>query len=224
MSDRKLYLWDHYLNYNSNWLHKITNPELANLQYHTFLVGICLSVCNAKWVQRGLFLSASKINSNVSNIEVYLKYMIKFQNVVYANVNIKNNCLGLPWWGSGWGSACRCRGHGFKPRSGRIPRAAERLGPWATIAGPACLEPVLRNGRGRNGGRPAHRNEEWSPLAATGEGPRAEARTQHSHTYIHKYIHTYINNNYLYTPFFNILQGVGNSEPIKILVYNWINM
>ena len=33
------------------------------------------------------------------------------------------------------------------------------------------------------------RDEEWPPLAATGEGPRTEAKTQHSHTYIHTYIH-----------------------------------
>ena len=28
--------------------------------------------------------------------------------------------------------------------------------------------------------RPAHRDEEWSPLAATGESPRTETKTQHS--------------------------------------------
>ena len=22
---------------------------------------------------------------------------------------------GLPWWRSGWESACQCRGHGFEP-------------------------------------------------------------------------------------------------------------
>lgn len=37
--------------------------KLTNLQHHTFLVATCLSVCNAKWVQRDLFLFASKINS-----------------------------------------------------------------------------------------------------------------------------------------------------------------
>ena len=37
--------------------------------------------------------------------------------------------LGLPWWRSGWESACQCRGHGFEPWSGKIPHAAERLGP-----------------------------------------------------------------------------------------------
>ena len=35
--------------------------------------------------------------------------------------------------------------------------------------------------RGRNSEGPAHRDEEWAPLAATGEGPRAETKTQHSH-------------------------------------------
>ena len=87
--------------------------------------------------------------------------------------------MGLPWWRSGWESACQCGGHGFEPWSGKIPRAAERLGPWATTAELARLEPVLRNRRGCDGERPAHRGEEWPPLAATGESPRTETRTQH---------------------------------------------
>ena len=87
---------------------------------------------------------------------------------------------GLPWWRSGWESACQCRGHGFKPWSGKIPHAAEQLGPWATITEPAHLEPVLHNKRGRDSERPAQRNEEWSPLAATRESPRTETKTQHS--------------------------------------------
>ena len=56
---------------------------------------------------------------------------------------------GLPWWRNGWESACQCGGRGLEPWSGRIPHAAERLGPWATIAGPARLEPVLGNERPR---------------------------------------------------------------------------
>ena len=43
---------------------------------------------------------------------------------------------------SGWESACQCRGHGFEPWSGRIPHAAEQLGPWATTTEPVHLEPV----------------------------------------------------------------------------------
>ena len=78
-------------------------------------------------------------------------------------------------------SACQCRGHGFEPWSGKIPRAAEQLGPWATVAGPARLEPVLCSGKGRDSERPAQSDEEWPPLAATGESPRAETKTQHSH-------------------------------------------
>ena len=46
---------------------------------------------------------------------------------------------GLPWWCSGWESACQCRGHGFEPWSGRIPHAVEQLGPWATTTEPACI-------------------------------------------------------------------------------------
>ena len=88
--------------------------------------------------------------------------------------------VGLPWWRSGWESACQCRGHGFEPWSGKIPRAAGQLGPWTTTTEPARLEPVLHNKRGHDGERPAHRDEEWPPLAATGESPRTETKTQHS--------------------------------------------
>ena len=94
---------------------------------------------------------------------------------------LKNFCWGLPWWRSGWESACQFRGHGFEPWSGRIPCAAEQLGLWATITEPARLEPVLRNKRGRDSERPAHRNEEWPLLATTRESPRTETKTQHSH-------------------------------------------
>ena len=52
--------------------------------------------------------------------------------------------------------------------------------PASAITEPARLEPVLRNRRGRGSERPAHRDEERSPLAATREGPRTETKTQHS--------------------------------------------
>ena len=91
--------------------------------------------------------------------------------------------LGLPWWRSGWESACQCRGQGFESWSGKIPHAAEQLGPWATTTEPARLDPVLRNKRGRDSERPAHRDEEWPPLAATRESPRRETKTQHSHKF-----------------------------------------
>ena len=86
----------------------------------------------------------------------------------------------FPWWRSGWESACQCRGHGFEPWSGKIPYATEQLGPWATTTEPARLEPVLCNKRGRRSERPAHRDEEWPPLATTRESPRTETKTQHS--------------------------------------------
>ena len=35
--------------------------------------------------------------------------------------------------------------------------------------------------RGRYSERPAHRDEEWPPLATTRESPRTETKTQHSH-------------------------------------------
>ena len=56
----------------------------------------------------------------------------------------------------------------------------EQLGPCATTTEPACLQPVPRNKRGHDSDRPAHRDEEWPPLAATRESPRTETKTQHS--------------------------------------------
>ena len=88
--------------------------------------------------------------------------------------------MGLPWWSSGWESACQCWGHGFEPWSGKIPHAVEQLGPWATITEPAHVEPVLHNKRGHDSERPVHHDEEWPPLAATREKPshRNEDPTQ----------------------------------------------
>ena len=71
-------------------------------------------------------------------------------------------------------------GRGFGPWSGRIPRVAEQLSPCATITEPARLEPVLRSEGGRDSERPARRDEGWPPLAANGESPRTETKTQHS--------------------------------------------
>ena len=93
---------------------------------------------------------------------------------------LQNTSHGLPWWRSGWESACQCREHRFEPWSGRIPHAAEQLGPWATTTEPVRLEPVLRNKRGRDSERPTHRDEEWPLLTTTRESPRTETKTQHS--------------------------------------------
>ena len=98
----------------------------------------------------------------------------------FQHLVLKMSFSGLPWWRSVWESACQYRGHGFEPWSGKIPHAAEQLGPWATTTEPACLEPVLRNKRGRDSERPAHRDEEWPPLATTRESPCTETKTQHS--------------------------------------------
>ena len=46
---------------------------------------------------------------------------------------------------------------------------------------PARVEPVLRNKRGRDSERPAHRDEEWPLLATTRESPRTETKTQHGY-------------------------------------------
>ena len=123
-----------------------------------------------------------KINIQKSELYFYTLMMnhLRKKEIYPIQNSIKNNKIGLLWWRSGWESACQCRGHGFEPWSGKIPHAAEQLGPWATITEPACLEPVLRNKRGRDSERPAHGDKEWPPLATTRESPRTEMKTQHT--------------------------------------------
>ena len=87
---------------------------------------------------------------------------------------------GLPWWRSGWESACQCRGHGFEPWSGKMPHAAEQLGPWATLLSLRVWS-LCSATRGQDSERPAHRDEEWPPLATTRESPHTEMKTQHNH-------------------------------------------
>ena len=125
-----------------------------------------------------LFMVSFAVQKFLSLIKSYL-FIFVFISITLGGGS-KKILLGLPWWRSGWESACQCRAHRFEPWSGRIPHAAEHLGPWATIAEPARLEPVLHNKRGRDGERPVHRDEEWPPLATTTESPRTETKTQHS--------------------------------------------
>ena len=61
----------------------------------------------------------------------------------------ENPLCRLPWWSSGWESACWCKGHMFNPWSGRIPRlraSKPAYNYWAHVLPLqrlACLEPVL---------------------------------------------------------------------------------
>ena len=141
-----------------------------------------------------LFPGRNKKHSHYSS--VWLWGRLSVWSVFSFNTNTGHHCLslcdynqlglevwenmGLPSWRSSWESACQCRGHRFEPWSGKIPHATEQLGPWATTTEPARLEPVLRNKRGCNSERPAHRDEERPPLAATRESSRTETKTQHS--------------------------------------------
>ena len=120
------------------------------------------------WVISELIIDHTKVTVWISKVSQTLA------DIFYQD------CFGLPWWCSDWESACQCRGHGFEPCSGKIPHAVEQLSPWATTTEPARLEPVPRIKRGRDSERPAHRDEEWPPLATTRESPRTETKTQHT--------------------------------------------
>ena len=131
-------------------------------------------------MSRGRLLYREWINNKVLLYSTENYWYIQYSVINHNGKEYEKEYIGLPWWCSGWESACQCRGHGFEPWSGKIPHAVEQLGLWATTTEPAHLEPMLRNKRGRDSERPAHRNEEWPPLAATGESPRTETKTQHS--------------------------------------------
>ena len=69
----------------------------------------------------------------------FVKYrVVFFFKYRVFNERVKEVLWGLPWWHSGWESACQCRGHRFEPWPGKIPHAAEQLSPCATTT-----EPVL---------------------------------------------------------------------------------
>ena len=99
-----------------------------------FIVGSLwpLTVCQFPLFLTSYFLCVFLLSVNSTMLEGRLK---KIQTFIILN-NTFN--IGLPWWRSGWESACQCRGHGFEPWSGKIPHAAEQLAPWVTITEPAC--------------------------------------------------------------------------------------
>ena len=134
----------------------------------------------AEWIQKQNLYIYAVYKRPTSDLGTHMDWKWGEGKRYSMKTEIKRK-LGLPWWRSGWESACRCRGHGFEPSSGKIPCAAEQLGPWATITEPAHLEPVLQKKKGRDSERPAHCDEEWPPLATTRESPRMETKTQHSH-------------------------------------------
>ena len=54
----------------------------------------------------------------------------------FNKLELNNTHHGLPWWPSGYESACQCRGHGLEPWSRKIPHAVEQLSPCATTTEP----------------------------------------------------------------------------------------
>ena len=155
--------------------------QVESCKYSCF----CITILeNADYFILKLLFAKSQAFYNDLVISYHYSFVsipIKESSQILEEFNLQIPLPGLPWWRSGWESACQCRGHRFEPWSGKIPHAAEQRGPWATITEPARLELVLCNRRGRDNERPVHRDEEWPPLAATRESPRTEMKTQHSH-------------------------------------------
>ena len=84
-----------------------------------------------------------------------------FKGVLHFNQKsspLKTPNLGLPWWSSGWESACQCRRHRFNPWSRKIPHAPGQLAPC-----PVTMEPTLQS-PGPGTTEPECSNS-WSPRA-----------------------------------------------------------
>ena len=57
-----------------------------------------------------------------STIYIHSGQVMKQSNVKnLKRVTYFKTCIGLPWWLSGKGSVCQCRGHRFDPGSGKNP-------------------------------------------------------------------------------------------------------
>ena len=99
----------------------------------------------AEWIQKQDSYICCLQETHFRLRDTYRLKVRGWKKIFYANGNQKKagvailisdkidfkikTVIGLPWWRSGWESTCRCRGHGFVPWSGKIPHAAERLGP-----------------------------------------------------------------------------------------------
>ena len=118
-----------------------------------------------------------------------LLYSISILLVVNGEVKKKNflKILNLKW--SSWASLVAQWLRVCLPRQGTRVRALVWEDPacrgavgrvshnyWACASGACALQ------RKADIERPAHREEEWPLLAATGESPRTETKTQHSQT------------------------------------------
>ena len=170
------YSWELQQHLLNNWYiarQKISKntEKLNNKANHHNLIEIYRPL-HSTTAEHTFFSSTYKTLTKIDNILGHKTIISKFFKI--------NIIHWLPSWCSGWESACQCRGHGFEPWSGKIPHAAEQLGPWATTTEPMRLEPVLHNKRGRNSERPVHRDEEWPLLATTRESPHTETKTQNS--------------------------------------------
>ena len=135
-----------------NWVIKMSS---ISVQY------LFINMKNTQWTQNRILKTH---RMRITDISLASGSTMAYTTLLLILCSFKTWYLGLPWWCNGWESACQCRGHGFEPWSGKIPHAAEQLGPWATTTEPARLEPVLRNRRGHDRGpRTAMKSGPHSP-------------------------------------------------------------
>ena len=102
------------------------NYQLFNyLKFGIFLVSfICVLV--AKTLQ-------SELQSTILTLSHHHLQSTQFSHMNFPMASIfKTPTLRLPWWSSGQELTGQCRGHGFRPWSGKIPHTAGKLHPGTT--------------------------------------------------------------------------------------------
>ena len=115
--------------------------------------------------------ATSTYNFNILTSRMIVKYLLRFKNTPdWASLVVQWLGIRLPIQGT------RVRALAWEDPTCRGATGPVSHNYWACASG-ACAPQQ----EGRDSERPAHRNEEWPPLAATRESPRRETKTQHSH-------------------------------------------
>ena len=102
--------------------------------------------CNPYQITNGIFhrirakkfticMETQKTLNSQSNLEEEKwswRSQAPWPQTILQSYSHQNSMVGLPWWCSGWESACRCRGTGSCPGPGRshMPRSGWARKPW----------------------------------------------------------------------------------------------
>ena len=122
---KKVYLYPKYIKNAFKSVKKKNQAIQEEIRQRLWIGGSLKRKSKWLWKQENMITLSWKANAHKNYFQIhFFTYLINKHRKIRS---IKNT--GLPWWRSGWESACQCRGHRFEPWSGKIPHATEQLGP-----------------------------------------------------------------------------------------------